>query len=173
MEEPSYYVRFRGIVTGPLGLHQLKAMSKLGQLARFHEVSVDRVTWVAASTIASLFPPSGAEAGAQPMFGPARRREPERVEPATDSEAPEEFAIEVESSSDEWYYAEGGQPCGPVCFADLQRMFTQGRLVLQTLVWSEGMESWAPYNELPVVNASPSPLPTSRRPSPQVGRSPS
>src|SRR4051812_11308826 len=58
------YVRVQGKVIGPLGLDQLRGLRDRGQFRQFHEVSADRQSWVAASTIVELFPSSTASAQA-------------------------------------------------------------------------------------------------------------
>src|SRR4051812_10864264 len=51
-----WYVRARGRVLGPLAWAQLQSLRDRGQLARFHEVSQDRQSWVGADSLAQLFP---------------------------------------------------------------------------------------------------------------------
>jgi hypothetical protein len=159
MEEPTYYVRFRGTVSGPFDLRQLKAMRKLERLARFHEVSTDGETWVAASSIVAHFPAPTAGTGQ------VKRQRPEAAESVPSANSPEELAIELDSPPAAWFHAEGDQPCGPVCFEEIQLMVVQGRMAPDTLVWCEGMTIWIPFRELPGANAVPSGLPLPLAPS--------
>jgi hypothetical protein len=41
-----------------------------------------------------------------------------------------------------WYYAENGQPVGPVSFESLRQMVGQGRVGVNDLVWREGEANW-------------------------------
>ncbi|MFM7100149.1 MAG: DUF4339 domain-containing protein, partial [Verrucomicrobiota bacterium] len=45
-----------------------------------------------------------------------------------------------------WYYAEGGQPRGPVSREDLEALARQGILREDTLVWHEGLAQWQPWH---------------------------
>jgi hypothetical protein len=43
-----------------------------------------------------------------------------------------------------WYYESAGTQQGPVTDADLDRLLTEGKITLDTLVWREGMSGWTP-----------------------------
>lgn len=55
MANVTYFVRMRGRVTGPFELAELQTMAFRGSLSRVHEVSSDRVTWLAAGKLAEVF----------------------------------------------------------------------------------------------------------------------
>jgi serine/threonine protein kinase len=42
----------------------------------------------------------------------------------------------------QWFYARGGQKCGPVTSAELKAMARNGQLVASDLIWKEGMKEW-------------------------------
>ena len=44
-----------------------------------------------------------------------------------------------------WYYANAGQPVGPISDADFQSLVQAGTVKPDTLVWREGMANWLPY----------------------------
>src|SRR5581483_626160 len=46
----------------------------------------------------------------------------------------------------EWYYADAGQRVGPIDEADLQALYTSGRVKPDTLVWKAGMPEWQPFS---------------------------
>lgn len=47
-------------------------------------------------------------------------------------------------SAPEWHYLDAaGQQVGPVSFADLQKLASDGTIQAETMVWSPGMENWA------------------------------
>ncbi len=43
-----------------------------------------------------------------------------------------------------WYYESAGQQQGPVADSELDRLVTEGKITLDTLVWREGMAGWTP-----------------------------
>jgi hypothetical protein len=47
-----------------------------------------------------------------------------------------------------WYYVDAGQQAGPVDDAQLQDLVRSGKVQPETLVWHEGMASWAAYREV-------------------------
>ncbi|HYV38588.1 MAG TPA: DUF4339 domain-containing protein [Gemmataceae bacterium] len=46
--------------------------------------------------------------------------------------------------ADEWFYANNGQPTGPVTSTALRELAVTGMLKPSDLVWQEGMSQWAP-----------------------------
>ncbi len=46
-----------------------------------------------------------------------------------------------------WYYEQAGEQRGPVTDSDLENLFKTGSVRGETLVWREGMASWAPYSQ--------------------------
>ncbi len=63
-----------------------------------------------------------------------------------------------------WHIAENGQTLGPFTPEQLTQARDEGRLRLETLVWTAGMESWTAARDVPalagLLRASPPPLPT-------------
>lgn len=47
-----------------------------------------------------------------------------------------------------WYYADGNQQKGPISEAELDQLFQQSQITSSTLIWKEGMASWAPYSNV-------------------------
>jgi hypothetical protein len=43
-----------------------------------------------------------------------------------------------------WYYESAGQQQGPVTEIDLDRLLSEGKITLDSLVWREGMSGWTP-----------------------------
>jgi len=43
-----------------------------------------------------------------------------------------------------WYYETGGQQQGPISDNDLDRLLSEGKITMDTLVWREGQAGWAP-----------------------------
>src|SRR5205809_928713 len=110
MAEQLYFVRVRGRVAGPYSTAQLKAMHVRGQFARFSEVSVDQVHWVAAAEVQALFP--GAFAGPPPEWVPPAATQ---VEPAADAR--------------QWYYLDDDEAKkGPLSLGELQQLLDAGEV---------------------------------------------
>src|SRR5262249_9844387 len=105
---------------------------------RFHEVSADRVRWVAASSLPELFAKEGADA--EPIVF-AQERMPARPEPAK----PVSTNAPPPPSPAEWHYvAANGVAQGPVGRDHLLGLWNQGKINAATLVWKEGMANWLP-----------------------------
>jgi uncharacterized RDD family membrane protein YckC len=47
-----------------------------------------------------------------------------------------------------WFYAQAGQPVGPVTDAEFNNLVATGVIQASTLVWFEGMANWQPYSTL-------------------------
>jgi uncharacterized RDD family membrane protein YckC len=55
-----------------------------------------------------------------------------------------------------WHYVEQGQQAGPVADEQLQKLFREGKINADTLVWSEGMANWIPFRDAkPEINVPP------------------
>lgn len=55
--KPTYYLRSRGVVTGPHEIPELQAFVKSGRLTPSHEVSQDGVQWIHAGQLWEIFQP--------------------------------------------------------------------------------------------------------------------
>jgi hypothetical protein len=147
-----WYVRARGRVLGPLTWAQLQSLRDRGQLARFHEVSQDRQSWVGAESLTDLFPP------AEPRR-PPRSPDPAptlRPTPAPTPPQDEELVLSDEEpvlpgwteptaqEAPTWFFARGSAPQGPIRFSELRRMADRGELGPDTPLWKSGMEEWVP-----------------------------
>jgi TM2 domain-containing membrane protein YozV len=56
--------------------------------------------------------------------------------------------------ADDWYYAQNQERRGPVSFAKLRTMATDGWLRREELVWHAGMPEWTPAEKVPGLFAS-------------------
>ncbi|WP_422923598.1 trypsin-like peptidase domain-containing protein [Singulisphaera sp. PoT] len=136
MSQETWYVRDRNKVTGPFNAEQLYGLRRRGQLAQFHEVSRDRVTWSRASTLDFLFSPQSVP-----------RQEVFPVADAT-----------PEQPSYDWYYSSGQTPMGPVETANLLEMLRRGTITGETLVWREGLPNWVPLRTLQLEQPQAAPV---------------
>ena len=66
---------------------------------------------------------------------------------------------------EQWYYAKMGQQHGPVTKAELIKLFENGELTPEILVWTDGMQQWLPAEKVDgLIPQSPEPLPPSNTP---------
>jgi GYF domain 2/Domain of unknown function (DUF4190) len=140
----NWYLRTRGRVLGPFTWAQLESLRDRGQLARFHEISEDRQTWMNAGGVAQLFPhPDGIAGLAAANAGTASP-----LAYAVVGESNQPSTVSVAHDDAEWFIARGGTHHGPLAARDVQRMVTSGEIVPATLVWKKGMASWAPAEQI-------------------------
>ncbi len=133
-----YYFRIRGRVQGPFDLARAQALMRRGRLSRSHEVSLDKVHWQRAEEFPELFV----------------AQVEEKVRAVALEESPAEAsAAAADSSTTEqlWYYSLGGQEQGPVPMSRLVQMIQLGQLEPDSLVWTEGMEQWTPWQSVPAL----------------------
>lgn len=129
-----YYIRLRGAVTGPYDQDHLQRLASRGQFSRFHEVSLDGLNWDnASSTLPSVFGHSAAIA--------------ETSRP-TNAETTRSTPIDDNSSTPgEWYVQVDGEPQGPFSKQQVESFIRAGQVSEPDLVWSKGMDQWAPAQE--------------------------
>src|SRR5262249_14235693 len=94
-EKGSWYVRTRGRTVGPFTWSQLESLRDRAQLARFHEVSQDRRSWVSAGTLSGLFVDTPVTHSGAEVYG-------------TKNASPSAASTEV------WFYGGSAGPTGPV-----------------------------------------------------------
>jgi uncharacterized RDD family membrane protein YckC len=59
-----------------------------------------------------------------------------------------------------WYYVDAGQQAGPVDDGQLEELLKAGKIQADTLIWSEGMANWQPYQEVKSPGLAMPPPPT-------------
>lgn len=164
MDRTLYFVRQRNRVSGPFDLGQLQSMRRLGQLAQFHEVSLDCQSWDAASSLTGLFvAPTPQKARRE-----GNRPEPAGEEVAVPAPAPMVAATTVDPPPDStrWWYAFDGQATGPTATERMRELIAGGVIDPDTLVWTDGMAAWASCRD-----AGPAAIPSApveREPAPSV-----
>lgn len=116
-----FFVRSQGQVRGPFDVDGLQKLKARGRLHAFDQVSSDRATWVAASSLKELEPWSTAS-----PIGKA----------STPSMPPM-------ASVGQWHYADRtGKQTGPVSLETLSQFLQSGEVTQQSLVWHEGAPGW-------------------------------
>jgi hypothetical protein len=123
----TFYIRFRGKVQGPFDKEKLRALAKRGQFSRAHEISENQIDWTSAQSVRDIFSSAS-----------SRSRKGSTNETPTDTRR----------KAPEWYYVEDSEEVGPVSTGQLTEMIAEGRLSTDTLVWANGMKSWAPASSL-------------------------
>ncbi|HWI53446.1 MAG TPA: DUF4339 domain-containing protein [Symbiobacteriaceae bacterium] len=67
-------------------------------------------------------------------------------------------AVQVEllgmsAGEPQWHYLQGSAQTGPVAQSELKQLITAGRVPAQAMVWTQGMESWAPAGTVAALSA--------------------
>jgi DNA-directed RNA polymerase subunit RPC12/RpoP len=57
-----------------------------------------------------------------------------------------------------WYYVDAGKQAGPVDDLQLEELVRNGKILGDTLVWREGMDTWLPYSQAKPPTSAPSPM---------------
>lgn len=153
LEDERWYVRARGFITGPFSLAQLDSLRRRGVLARFHEVSNDRVTWMKASSLTSLFPdPATARRDAAAPSSPAaaQAQAGDKIVIVEDDLEPAQATFPVAGAENQsWYYVVNGERVGPVGYPELHQAAGRGELGADDLVWTEGLPAWIAARDAP------------------------
>lgn len=130
------YIRLRGRVQGPFDPDRLRELVRQGQLSRIHQVSVDKVDWVAASEYPELFPSSSESKNWPKKSG--------RVKKSKGGDP-----------GGEWFYSDNGEQRGPVGLDRLTQMLASGELGADTHVWTESLSDWTRASDVAQLGASP------------------
>ncbi len=71
----------------------------------------------------------------------------------------------------DWYYAVNNEQKGPINESELKAHFATNKLSDDTLVWKDGMDGWAPANQVPAFSFRQPPIPAKVQP-PGLGGTP-
>lgn len=164
--DESYYVRSRGRIQGPFTLEEVRLRAKRRRLNRFDQVSTDGVNWKAAARFPEIFPP--------PPQPTAPASTPESVTPESQTAESEGLVVDAEpvpseaggsgeysivpeaapveaqpaESEQHWHYVHGTREGGPVPFAQLRILASQGQLAPDDFIWTDGMPDWVEAREV-------------------------
>ena len=125
-----YFLRRRGMSTGPHHVDQLERMRSSGHLMAQDQLSADKQVWVSAG---DLFPA---------LFGPVPPPVPTKG--AGKSSAPPLLQTNPSRNSTEWFYVDTvtRQRQGPVTVRDLATLAHTRQFKGHNLVWQKGMPEW-------------------------------
>ncbi|MFO0899987.1 MAG: GYF domain-containing protein [Pirellulales bacterium] len=156
----SYFVRIRGRVTGPHTEEKLRVLAQRGQFSRVHEISSDGMAWESATDHPELFDRPSEPEPEPVIVTPAPPVVAAKESPRSGSARREPAA--PPSNEATWYYGAQGVERGPVEWLDLKRMAALGQLQPGDLVWTEGMDSWVPAEQVPGLEHVGRPSPNRR-----------
>lgn len=149
-----YFIRIRGTVRGPFAAEKLKELARRGQFSRVHHVSLDGVNWEPAANHPELLPEAKA-VNIHKRLTKAGDEDSSYELAATDEQTVNATAsneLGTQNDRDDragWYYASVGRQVGPVSFAELRQLASQGALQYNDPVWSEGMPDWTEAANIP------------------------
>jgi hypothetical protein len=160
----AYYVRARGRISGPFDPVALQRMVRRGVLSRVHEVSTDKLKWVAAAELAEVFEAAhpSRDAAQHEADGPSTAT---TVVPA----APAVSRTDQNLAS--YYYSQGGTAIGPMSLPVLKALAQNGTLRANDMVWKEDAEIATPAYQLTQLAGIFSPASSSARARPIAGGS--
>lgn len=153
--ETQYYIRHRGVVRGPYTADRLIELARRHQFGRHYELSRDGENWESAGNHPELLPApklvkvrkalQGSPAATETGYELA---EPETAEAGSAADGGE-LRLEPDSGGQSWYYAVGGEECGPVSLAELKAQVAAGQIQFDDLVWTAGLGKWIPASSAP------------------------
>jgi TM2 domain-containing membrane protein YozV len=154
-----YFIRIRGRTLGPYDLEAIQQMARKAQVGRSHEISIDGVSWTAATAYPEIFerPPAATtqtsrQAAVETLGSPGILGEPG---------AP--TAVTPAGKGLLWHYTMGGEQQGqPIDEQALINLIAVGRVTPDDSVWNETMSDWANVAYVPqlATYALPSARPT-------------
>lgn len=59
----------------------------------------------------------------------------------------------------EWWYSEKSKKIGPIQADELSKLFQNGKITQNTIVWQEGMPEWKPLGDVETLGSLKSVLP--------------
>ena len=125
-----YFLRRRGMITGPHGVDHLERMRATGHLMAEDQLSADRQVWVSAGDLLpALF---------GPVPPPVPAGKPSKTTPAPTARG------ETAGTSDQWSFVDPvtRQRKGPLPVRDLATLARARQIRRSTLVWQAGMPDW-------------------------------
>ena len=138
--EESYFVRFRGRISGPIAPTELRKMAERGALSRFHELSLDQQAWSPAGGFHGLFPGEGIAGAPVPIRGM------ESTVPIAPAARPG-----VAPAEPRYFYSRGAATIGPVNAQTLHGQIARGTLHATDPVWQEGSRTTVMASDLPAL----------------------
>jgi hypothetical protein len=159
--ELGWYVRSRGRVLGPFQLPQLENLKRQGRLAKFDELSRDRRTWVAASSLPELYPAEVTPAAAGPGT----------IQPADSGPAVVAGPSAQLDDGPAWFHMSEKGQVGPIKFSEIYHLAQIGVVRAETLVWNSQMTDWTTAREVPALGLAGAAPPKATAGTPGVGSS--
>ncbi len=158
----SYYVRWKGQVTGPVSVDDLRGMIKNGRVSKHHQISVNRLEWTpliesedfrddCVTKVQKLKLKGaggmGGELGGYAQSGGLDAPIPTGI-PVGQGGAAQQGNASDSCEQDNWYYTTAAGVEGPVSRAKILSMAASGVIKSETPVCAEGTELWRHAGEV-------------------------
>lgn len=151
MGDRDIYLRWRGQVTGPFSMDQVRSMLDGRRITRHCQVSDDRVTWRPIAKDDRFGAQRPMPAPIVLPASPAAVSAAERPAPAEQSRQRSRLRVSGETAEapgaehaarGAWYYCQEEIVRGPVPTSSLQAMLSNGMLTRESLVCRDGERAW-------------------------------
>jgi TM2 domain-containing membrane protein YozV len=148
----TYYVRIKGKTVGPYTLDLMRQLARKAQIGRSYEISLDGVSWVAASNYPEIFElPQPAATG----FGGGAGMAIEPSLPGYGEQLPGmPPGSQASARLPMWHYTMSGQQQpSPIDQQSLVNLIASGQVRADDNVWCETMSGWLPVSQVPELSA--------------------
>ena len=147
----AYYVRIKGKTVGPYGLDAMRQLARKAQIGRSYEISLDGVSWVAASTYPEIFErPQAVTVG----YGGDTDMSIEPSLPGYGEPLPGASGSQASPRSPLWHYTMNGQQQPtPIDQQSLLNLIDSGQVGTDDNVWCDTMSGWLPVSQVPELSA--------------------
>lgn len=144
-QQPTYFVRSMGKITGPFDIERLKRLRARGQFGPASDLSTDRRNWQPWSSLECFATRTAKVTGANTSL------QPEATVTTATSQVEH---TPPPAATLNWYYANDTGTSGPVSRSELLLLITDGTLTPTSLVWQDGMQEWQTVADIPELQRS-------------------
>jgi len=146
MTEPMYFIRWKGVQSGPFSVDQVRQALKSGKINRHCQFSEDRQTWlpISGDDVFSADGPKPDAVAAAVEPEPTRNKLRLQRESALLDEGDSEGLGGGDGGSDGslWYYSCGGAVSGPIGLDRIGQMIDGKKLPVTTQICPQGGKKW-------------------------------
>lgn len=148
MAEPMYFIRWKGVHSGPFSADQVRQALKSGKINRHCQFSEDRQAWQPISG-ADVFSADESQPVSVSVVGePELARNKLRLQ--RESALPDDGDSDDHGADDEcsdgtlWFYSCGGEVAGPIGLDKIGMMIDRKKLPVTTQICAQGGKKWQP-----------------------------
>lgn len=169
----SYYIRWRGRISGPLSSETITEQMRDGRLSKHHQISSDRQRWESLQRSSAFSHLCGANTAQETVSPPEAIDDGKKagLRLKDDRDAAESALWQDGDDMRSFYYVEDGEVTGPVSLYELRSMLNAGQVTEETPVCAEGSQDWIQARD--VVGQEPPPGATQAPTSAQAASDPS